>query len=53
MYKLPSLSTDKALGLVNLASVASPPSPVLPLRPEPATVLMTPFEAIFLTTKLS
>ena len=49
MYRLPFVSTTASIGLLRVAAVAGPPSPVYPVVPVPATVLMIPDVFTFLT----
>ena len=45
MKRLPEPSTATPVGVLKLALVAGPPSPLKPLTPFPATVVMTPVSA--------
>ena len=46
MYTLPDESTDTPNGLFNNALVAAPPSPLLPVVPVPAIVVMIPVDTV-------
>lgn len=46
IYTLPGVSTQTLCGLYNNELVAAPPSPLLPIPPVPATVVMIPVDAV-------
>ena len=50
-YILPALSRSIPAGYLIVAEVAAPPSPLEPVAPVPAIVLITPVEAVILRTR--